>query len=68
MQSCMLQMTCSIPIFNNRKLKERRNWLHYIHLLKGVWGGGGLCPPKASDILENQMKWKRFLYRNNQQY
>ena len=36
MQSCMLQMTCSIPIFNDRKLKELRNWLLYTHLLKGV--------------------------------
>ena len=65
MQSCMLQMTYSIPIlFNDRKLKELRHWLLYIHLLKGVWGGGG----KANDILENQMKRKRFLYGNNQQY
>ena len=60
MQSCMLQMTCSIPIFNDRKLKELRNWLLYIHFLKGVWG--------ASEILETQMEWKRFLYGNNQQY
>ena len=44
MQSCMLQMTCSIPIFNNRKLKELRNWLLYIHLLKGVWGA---LPPRS---------------------
>ena len=38
MQSCMLQLTCSIPIFNDIKLKELRNWLLYIHLMKGVWG------------------------------
>ena len=38
MQYCMLLMTCSIHIFNNRKLKELRNWSLYIHVLKGVWG------------------------------
>ena len=61
MQSCMLQMTCSLPIlFNDRKLNEHRHWLLYIHLLKGVLG--------ANDILEIQMKRKRFLNGNNQQY
>ena len=33
------------------------------NLVKGVLGG--FCPPEASDILENQIKWKRFLYGNN---
>ena len=48
MQSCMLQMTCSIPIFNDRKLKELRNWLLYYLLIEGGLGGGeGLCPPRS---------------------
>ena len=40
MQSCMLQMTCSIPIFNDRKLNELY-WLLYIHLYnRGNFGPG----------------------------
>ena len=54
MQSCMLQMTCSIPIFNDRKLKELKNWL-LLSLYSLIKGG-----PEASDILGNRMKWKQF--------
>ena len=46
----------------SRKLKKLRNWLHYLKLIEGGLGA------EASDILENQIKWKRSVYRNNQPY
>ena len=55
--------TDSTPYIDDRKLKKLRKWLQYLEYIEGGGVGG-----KASDILESQIKVKRFLYENIQQY